>query len=512
MKNLQFLLFLYLLIATACNSLKVNVNDPGNGDNSIDITFLQINDVYEIAPLEGGKKGGMARVATVKKQLLQEHPNLLTVLSGDFLNPSVIGTLKYKNQKIKGAQMIDVMNHLGVDLVTFGNHEFDLKESELQARLNESNAIWLGTNVLYQNKEKIHAFYHDQKEEQKYIQDMWIWEVSDADGTKAKIGFFGTTINSNPKDYVIYEDFKAEAIRAYQFLAQYTDLVIGVTHLGIEEDLELAALLPNVPLLMGGHDHTNMIHKVGNVRVTKADANAKTAYIHRIKLNTKTKKAVIDSELKALDETVALDPELSKVVDKWNKIANDIFKEEGFDINEVIAELAEPLDGREASIRYKQTNLGHLITQTMSAAYEKQPDCSILNSGSIRIDDQISGEITQFDIIRAMPFGGGIIKVTMKGDLLRQVLDAGMNSKGKGAYLQWNKIQQVDGKGWKINGKNIADDQNYKVALNDFLLLGLDIEILKEDSPGIVQIEKPAEGDIKNDIRLLVIDYLKKQK
>lgn len=148
----------------------------------------------------------------------------------------------------------------------------------------------------------------------------------------------------------------------------------------------------------------------------------------------------------------------------------------------------------------------------MSAAYEKQPDCSILNSGSIRIDDQISGEITQFDIIRAMPFGGGIVKVTMKGDLLRQVLDAGVNSKGKGAYLQWNKIQQVDGKGWKINGKNIADGQNYSVALNDFLLLGLDIEILKEDSPGIVQIEKPAEGDIKNDIRLLVIDYLKKQK
>ncbi len=61
---------------------------------SVDFTILQINDVYEISPLEGGKSGGLARVATVKKELLRENPNTIAVLAGDFLSPSFIGTLK----------------------------------------------------------------------------------------------------------------------------------------------------------------------------------------------------------------------------------------------------------------------------------------------------------------------------------------------------------------------------------------------------------------------------------
>ena len=515
----SFLLFVLFCLISACTATKKISTNQTADDGLIDIVFLQINDVYEIAPLEGGKKGGMARVATLKKQLQKVNPNILTVLSGDFLNPSVIGTLEYKGKKIKGAQMVDVMNHLGVDLVTFGNHEFDLEEKELQDRLNESNAVWLGTNVLYKNNETVHSFYHApinkqgqfEVEKNKYIQEMWIWEVEDADGTKAKIGFFGTTINSNPKDFVIYEDFKVEAIKAYQFLALFTDLVIGVTHLEIEQDLELAALLPDVPLLMGGHDHTNMIHTVGKVKVTKADANAKTAYVHRVQINTKTKNTVIKSELVELNESVALDPALSKVVDKWNNIANEIFSKDGFDIKEVISTLDEPLDGRESSIRFKQTNLGQLITKAMAFSYGNDNDCTILNSGSIRIDDEISGELTQFDVIRAMPFGGGLAKVTMTGTLLQTVLNSGVNRQGNGAYLQWDKIEQVDGKGWKVNGKALQSNQKYTVVLNDFLLLGLDIPELKEGVPGLSDVLKPAVGDIKTDIRQVVIDYLKQK-
>ncbi len=486
-------------------------------DGLIDFTFLQINDVYEIAPLEGGKKGGMARVATLKKQLLAENPNMLTILSGDFLNPSVIGTLKYNGKRIKGEHMIDVMNHLGVDLVAFGNHEFDLDREELQARLNESKSIWLGTNVLYTHQDEIHSFFQQPRDgsdqavssANKYIQELYIWEIEDADGTKAKIGFFGVTIDSNPKDYVIYEDFRAEAIKAYQFLEQHTDLVIGVTHLEAAEDMDLAKYIPNVPLLMGGHDHHHMEHQIGNVRLTKADANAKSAYVHRVQLNVNTEKATIDSKLVEMNESVALDPELSKVVDKWNKIASDIFTKDGFNTNEIIAKIDTPLDGKESSIRHQQTNLGQLVTRSMSAAYMNENDCAILNSGSIRIDDEISGQVTQFDIIRAMPFGGGIAQVQMTGALLRESLDYAVNKTGNGAYLQWDKVEHIDGKGWKINGSLLEDDKKYWVILNDFLLRGLDIPALKQGAEGLLIINQPEKGDLKNDIRLLVIDYLK---
>ncbi|CAF5146741.1 unnamed protein product, partial [Rotaria sp. Silwood1] len=53
-------------------------------------TILQMNDIYELKPLSGGKKGGMARVATIRKLLLQENPNTFTVIAGDIVSPSAL--------------------------------------------------------------------------------------------------------------------------------------------------------------------------------------------------------------------------------------------------------------------------------------------------------------------------------------------------------------------------------------------------------------------------------------
>jgi 2',3'-cyclic-nucleotide 2'-phosphodiesterase (5'-nucleotidase family) len=54
-------------------------------------TVLQMNDVYELIPLAGGKKGGLARVATIRRLLLEENPNTITILSGDVVSPSALG-------------------------------------------------------------------------------------------------------------------------------------------------------------------------------------------------------------------------------------------------------------------------------------------------------------------------------------------------------------------------------------------------------------------------------------
>lgn len=62
-------------------------------------TFLQMNDVYELKPLGGGKKGGLARVATIRKLLLQENPNTFTVMCGDVVSPSALGMINsFTNQ------------------------------------------------------------------------------------------------------------------------------------------------------------------------------------------------------------------------------------------------------------------------------------------------------------------------------------------------------------------------------------------------------------------------------
>ena len=112
-------------------------------DDKIDFTFLQINDVYEIAPIQGGKYGGMARVETLHQNLLKENKNTMLFLAGDFLNPSLIGTLMVDYERVRGKQMVEVMNAMNFDAVAFGNHEFDLSQQDLQKRLNESNFPWI---------------------------------------------------------------------------------------------------------------------------------------------------------------------------------------------------------------------------------------------------------------------------------------------------------------------------------------------------------------------------------
>lgn len=67
-----------------------------NPESYVQWTFLQMNDVYEMIPLGGGKKGGLARVATIRKLLLQENSQTFTVISGDIVSPSALGR-KYLN-------------------------------------------------------------------------------------------------------------------------------------------------------------------------------------------------------------------------------------------------------------------------------------------------------------------------------------------------------------------------------------------------------------------------------
>ena len=134
-----FLFSIAFFLVSSCETPKLITTNYGKADGKVEWIFLQLNDVYEIAPTENGTAGGMARVATIRQKLLNENPNTYTVLSGDFLSPSVIGTLKYEGKGIKGRQMVDVLNALGLNLACFGNHEFDLDYVDLQAQIGRAS-------------------------------------------------------------------------------------------------------------------------------------------------------------------------------------------------------------------------------------------------------------------------------------------------------------------------------------------------------------------------------------
>lgn len=120
---------------------------PLISDGRIHVTILHFNDIYEITPVSGGKEGGIARVATLRKQLLARNPNTITTLGGDLFSPSAIGTAQFEGDRLAGRQMVDVLNHLQLDYATFGNHEFDVKESQFNQRMQEAKFTWVSSNV-----------------------------------------------------------------------------------------------------------------------------------------------------------------------------------------------------------------------------------------------------------------------------------------------------------------------------------------------------------------------------
>jgi 2',3'-cyclic-nucleotide 2'-phosphodiesterase (5'-nucleotidase family) len=323
---------------------------------------------------------------------------------------------------------------------------------------------------------------------------------------------------------VEYADFQATAQKVYADLKTKSDVVVAITHLTSSDDKKFSAAVPDVPLIMGGHDHENMLLKVGNAVIAKADANAKSIYIHTLRYDKRTKKATIKSELRKITGDLPDEPITAAVVAKWEKIKTEALSTSGFDANKKVTDLKTPLDCREALIRNQQAPVGKMITDAMISVCKSKPDCAILNSGSIRVDDVLSGTLAEIDIVRMLPFGGAIVECDMHGSLLRKTLDTGVSNKGIGGYLQNGLVVYIDDqKNWMINGKVLDDKKTYHVVLPDFLLTGNEQNMsylkvaLNPDgkgttNPDIPAVQKPAaadKADLRNDIRLAVIKFLR---
>lgn len=500
MRNIGFLPL--VLFLAACHSSQKAV--VSKDDGKIEVVVIQINDVYEITPLEGGNAGGMARVAQVKKEYLAKNPNTLLIHAGDFVSPSIFGGLSYEGKGIKGRQMVEAMNVAGVDIATFGNHEFDIKEPDLESRINESTFEWVSSNVVNVKDGKEMPFKRNGVD----LPQSLVRKFKDADGTEISIGFWGITLPSNPQKYVKYYPLDEAAKRETKNLSQSCDVIVGITHQDSIDDIRFLKEIPEVPLFLGGHDHKNMRMAFGKSSCTKADANAKTAWVHVIAYNKKTKTHNISSKLINLDKSVVFEPSTEALVEKWKGIAYSEFNKQGFNPDVAVTKLNEPLDARETTVRYRPCPATQYIVKAISKATPLS-DCALMNTGSVRVDDVLYGSITELDVIRMLPFGGGVVEVDMKGGLLLEGLKEGLvQNKGLGGYLALDKVDYDEKKHTaSINGKPLSKDAVYRVAMPDFLLKGLDVKVFSKDNPGIVKIHE--NNPALSDIRKLLIAFFK---
>jgi 5'-nucleotidase len=438
-----------------------------NDGRYVQWTFLHMNDVYELLPLDSGRKGGLARVAYMRQLLLNENNNTITILAGDLVSPSALGTASVNGTLLNGKQMIATMNILGLDYMTFGNHEFDLSETNLLARMNESTFTWISSNVFRANSSEPFGSSITHK-------------IITIDSVRILIIAFTLEGTGN---YIRYINQSSLVNYTKQFLSTFPngtyDVLVALTHLDMTTDIELAVDIPQIDLIMGGHEHEDYYYLRGfkYTPIYKADANAFTIYIHRCAFNIDTRRFRIYSTLARVSSEVPEEEKTAAVANYWYNLGIEGFEALGYNPSEVVSCLPDDveLDGRSESVRSSQTSLSNAICESMiQATSDSGTTIAIFNGGAIRIDDILREIITQYDVLRALPFVNYILALSVPGQLLADVLTTGMSLKGNGMFLSYNGVRTLDGGSTWLdkNGTDIATSGvNYTVATIEFAKL-----------------------------------------
>jgi 5'-nucleotidase len=388
--------------------------------------------------------------------------------------------------------MVDVLNATGVEWATLGNHEFDVSEAQFRAHLTQAK-FRIVSNVTDARGDAFPG-----------VARSAIIEVKLA-GRTVRLGLVGITIDSTRKDWVRYPDAVVVAKEEVANLRGKVDAIVGMTHLSLDQDAELAEAVPDFDVILGGHEHENWLAQRGPrfIPIVKADANVRTIAIVTLTFAASGAPPQVSSRLVVVDDRIAADPEVDKVARAWVARGFDAFRKQGFAPEQVVAVIKDPFDGREVTVRSRSSRLTDLIGAAM--ARDAAPvDLVIYNGGSIRIDDVIPpGEITVYDVLRILPFGGIILRAEMDGVLVERVLITGVNNEGSGGFLQTWGVKRETGL-WIVGGKPLEPARRYRVAINDFLLTGGEVNL------GYLTRTNPQVHDIveKRDIRHAVIDEL----
>ena len=457
------------------------------------MTFLHFNDIYEITPLAGGTSGGLARLATLRASLARRIPALVTDLAGDFLSPSAIGQARVGGVRLAGRQMVSVLNAVGLQWATFGNHEFDLEPEEFLARLDESRFGYVVSNVTDSAGQ---LFPHTQRHA--------ILRVKSPGGV-VRIGLIGVVTDATSPSWARFGNPLDAARREVAAIKDSVDAIVALTHLSLADDQHLVESVPEIALVLGGHEHENYEIRRGPrfTPIVKADANVRTVATVTLTFATKGARPTAAVRFIALDSTITPDPTVAREIARWVALADSAYIAAGLNPHARVTSLPEPLDGRESTVRVRQALLPTLIAEALRAEVPGA-EVGVMNGGSIRIDDVIpAGLVSQYDVIRILPFGGAVVGTTMTGALLRRMLEQGVANRGSGGYLHPAGAVR-EGDLWLVNGTPLDPARRYVVATTDFLLTG------REKGLAYLAPDNPDLGPITTfrDIRKAVIDRL----
>jgi 5'-nucleotidase / UDP-sugar diphosphatase len=369
--------------------------------------------------------------------------------------------------------MVALFNTLGVDVVVFGNHEFDFGPEVTQQRMAESHFAWLGTNVMGLDGKPFGGALATMTRQVGAL----------------TIGLFGmltpeTARLSSPGPTVTVAPVVPTAQTAVAALRQAgADVIIALTHLSIAEDRALAQQVPGISVILGGHEHDPITWYEGGTLIHKSGYDAH--YLGRIDLTMEKKVTEKGAQV--------------TVVPSWRMIANrgvtpdpDVATEVARYMTTLDQELGQPLgqtqtalNSQTGEVRTRETTMGNLIADALREVL--QADVALVNGGGIRGNRlyEAGTTLTRRDILQELPFGNPGVLVELSGADLLAALENGVsqveNKAGRfpqvaGLRLTYNpgkpagrRVLEV-----QVGGKALDRTATYRVATNDFLLKGGD--------------------------------------
>lgn len=307
-------------------------------------------------------------------------------------------------------------------------------------------------------------------------------------GLHEKFAFYDT-VSAEMITGVEVKDEKVYLQKYVDELKPKTDLIVLLTHIGIpgtqssrgekdvvrnhEHDIALANAVSGVDLMVTGHPHSGLSEPIVANGTIIVSTDAYTIELGKLEIIYDKKKDKITSYKNHLDylfdDEVPDDPQMLKVIKKWNEKLKTITEEK-------VTKIPVPLTRSYG----EESLMGNMVADAMLGSFPEY-DFALTNSGGLRQDIDV-GDVTVGELISAFPFPNTIVQLEMKGSDLRAIFEHGADltngilQVSKGVEMAYDESKPMGSRVTKINIKGVPLDDNktYKVLTSNFLADGGD--------------------------------------
>jgi 5'-nucleotidase / UDP-sugar diphosphatase len=432
-------LFVAGLVPLSSVSCLNHFETPDLAGADVRLTILHTADIhsrllpYEMVPQftdrelglveENGPFGGAARIATILKEQRAAAGRTLHLDSGDYFQGAPIFNL------YDGEVEIRMMSEFNVDVVVAGNHEFDAGARNYATQLEK----WSTFPVLAANYDFASS---DDVWNSRLDALIQATHVIDLNGLTVGIVGMGnlssiTSIHQADNSMDVYARDTLSTVRHYTaMLAPQVDVVVVLTHLSLDDDVEIARTDPNVDVVIGGHLHValdpvKVIHSdvVPGKRVVVCHAGAFAKYVQRLDLVVRDGEVIAhDNTLIPVDVTVEEDGDMLDLLEAYVRGLED-----SIDLDRVVAETSDRL--RRFGTSGGDSPLGNLVAEAMQFRSGIETDFALTNSLGIRSDIQGPADgatvhqITVEELFQVLPFDNSITTMFLSGSEVQTLFD-----------------------------------------------------------------------------------------